>query len=74
MAKLLNQSQAKAVADAFAALNNVGLKYCSFNLDNKQKVLLGSNGNVFVYEKLDGEWDTGERYECQADFCEAYGV
>ena len=80
MALLLNEAQAKAVADAMIALNNVGAR---------AHIRLREAGRrLHVQEYLDGEVyvffgdmagnctdaHTLERYRSQNDFFAAYGV
>lgn len=80
MEKILNQSQAKAVADAMCALNNVDGKI-SITIPHKDQFIHVNdayhNGTIEIYygDLVGNYLGTGfEKYADQADFMKVYGV
>jgi len=77
---ILNQGQAKAVFDAFCALNAVGLAHVDLTLEpgggqiKAPRVLHSFSRAVQIYGGGGPGFRFEERYEDQAVFIEAYGV
>ncbi len=69
---ILNQSQARAVYDAMAALNNVGgLMDVRFE---DSRVTERKIGGIWVYESIAGDWEPAEHFADQHDFAATYGL
>lgn len=69
---IMNQAQAKAVADAMCALNNVGGKIDCW-IDGVINVMESRTGEVFVHYQGVGT-TLDEPYADQNAFMSAYGV